>query len=222
MLRSPVGVVPRSHSHSANSLRPRCYTACLLTMFSLALRCMAACELARVAPTEALIEPLLRFISDPIEGYEDIPGAGGKSTGDAAFSITKLPLEVQRQGIPGICDRLDQTRSFDTIPLVVALISATFPRSKEPLSELNSLQRYVLGRMVDTAELWSIGNLHWTFKSVGLPKDRQKMRTTRRCQCRRGRSLEIVASGPFVCQHRLSRKGARRHPESDRNGPCCL
>jgi hypothetical protein len=135
---------------------------------------MAACELARLEPAEALIEPLLRFVAEPIEGYEDIPGAGGKSTGDAAFSISHLPPEVQRQAIPAICDRLDQARCFDTMPLVGALLSAAFPRRDEALTELTDLQRQVLVRMVNNEELWSIGNLMWTFQACGLPHDREK------------------------------------------------
>jgi hypothetical protein len=139
-----------------------------------AARCMAACELARIEPTEALIEPLLHFVSEPIEGYENIPGAGGKSTGDAAFSISHLPPEVQRKAIPAICDRLDQARSFDTMPLVSSLLAAAFPRRNEAATELNALQRQVLARMVNTEELWSIGNLMWTFQAYGLPCDREK------------------------------------------------
>jgi len=136
--------------------------------------CMAACELARIEPTEALIEPLRQFVSEPIEGYENIPGAGGKSTGDAAFSISHLPPEVQRKAIPAICDRLDQVRSFDTMPLASSLLAAAFPRQNEAVTELNALQRQVLARMVNTEELWSIGNLMWTFQVYGLPWDREK------------------------------------------------
>lgn len=139
-----------------------------------AARCMAACELARLEPDEALVEPLLGFVAEPIEGYEDIPGAGGKSTGDAGFSISLLPPEVRRRAIPAVCDRLDQARSFDTIPLVGMLLSAAFPRRDEPVAELTGLQRDVLARMVDTDELWSIGNLLWAFKAHGLPHDRER------------------------------------------------
>jgi hypothetical protein len=137
-------------------------------------RCMAACELARIEPTEVLVEPLLRFVSEPIEGYENIPGAGGKSTGDAAFSISHLPAEVQTKAIPAICDRLDQARSFDTQPLVSALLSAAFSPRAEALTELTDLQRQVLARMVNTEELWSIGNLWSTFRVYGLPHDRDQ------------------------------------------------
>jgi hypothetical protein len=137
-------------------------------------RCMAACELARIDPTEALLEPLLEFVSEPVEGYENIPGAGGKSTGDAAFAISNLPVEVRRKAIPAICDRLDQARCFDTMPLVHTLLSAAFDERKEPLTELTDLQRQVLSRMVNTEELWSIGNLYWTFQRYGLPQYRDR------------------------------------------------
>jgi len=140
----------------------------------LAARCMAVCELARIQPTEDLIEPLLRFVSEPIEGYESIPGAGGKSTGDAAFSVSNLPAEVRRKAVPAICDRLDQARCFDTMPLVRALLSAAFPARKEPVTELTDLQKRVLTRMVNTEELWSIGNLSGDFRACGLPQDRGK------------------------------------------------
>jgi tetratricopeptide (TPR) repeat protein len=139
-----------------------------------AARCMAACELARLDPDAALIEPLLDFVTHPIEGYENIPGAGGKSSGDAAHSISLLPAEVQQQAIPALCDRLDQARLFDTMPMVRTLIAAAFPTREEPVTELTDLQRYVLGRMVNAEELWNIGNLSWAFRAHGLPQDRKK------------------------------------------------
>jgi hypothetical protein len=139
-----------------------------------AARCMAACELARLDPDAALIEPLLDFVAHPIEGYENIPGAGGKSSGDAAHSISLLPAEVQRQAIPALCDRLDQARLFDTMPMVRTLIAAAFPAREEPVTELTDLQRYVLGRLVNAEELWNIGNLSWAFRAHGLPQDRKK------------------------------------------------
>ena len=132
--------------------------------------CMAACELAPVQPTEDLIEPLLRFVSEPIEGYENIPGAGGKSTGDAAFSVSNLPAELQREAVPAICDRLDQARCFDTMPLVRALLSAAFPARKEPVTELTDFQKLVLTRMVNTEELWSVGNLSGTCGATASPR----------------------------------------------------
>jgi hypothetical protein len=137
-------------------------------------RCMAACQLARINPTEDLLQPLLQFVSEPIEWYDQVPGAGGKSTGDAAYSITHLPAEVRRRAVPAICDRLDQARCFDTMPLVSALLAAAFTARKEPVTDLTDFQTQVLTRMVNTEELWSVGNLSWTFKAYGLPQDREK------------------------------------------------
>lgn len=138
-----------------------------------AARCMAACELARISPSDELIEPLLGFICEPIQGYENIPGAGGESTGDAAFSITYLPPEVRQRAVPAICQRLEHARSFATIPLVEALFSAAFEQREEPLTEFNDLQRLVLMAMLNAQEMWSIVNLYWTFQSYGLPHDRE-------------------------------------------------
>jgi tetratricopeptide (TPR) repeat protein len=156
---------------------------------------MAACELARIEPTEALIEPLLRFVSEPIDEYENIPGSGGKSTGDAAFSVTNLPAEVQRRAIPMICDRLDNARSFDTMPLVHALLSAAFPERTDPITEPTILQRQVLARMVNTEELWSIGNLIWSFEARGLPQDRQKCAQLIGVKVADDEALEALRSG---------------------------
>jgi tetratricopeptide (TPR) repeat protein len=137
-------------------------------------RCMAACELARICPDASLFEPLLHFAAEPIEGYDGIPGAGGKSTGDAADALAYLPKDVQWQAAPIICERLKQARSFDTMPLVSALLSMAFEPRDEPLTEVNDAQRQVLICLVACQELWSIGNLHQDFRSRGLSQDRQK------------------------------------------------
>lgn len=139
-----------------------------------AARCMAACELARISPRNDLIEPLLEFICEPIEGYENVPGAGGESSGDAAFSVTYLPSEVRQWAIPAICERLPRARSFAIMPLATALLSAAFEQQMEPLTQFNGLQRRVLLAMLNAQELWSIGNLYRTFESYGLPWDRDK------------------------------------------------
>jgi HEAT repeats len=136
-------------------------------------RCMAVCQLARIDPSDDLLEPLLHFVSQPIEWYDQIPGAGGKSTGDAAYSISHLPSSIQRQAIPAICNRLDQARSIDTMPLVRTLLSAAFPKREEPLTELTDLQRQVLIRMVNTEELWSVA-MFGLFRTCGLTQDREK------------------------------------------------
>ena len=59
------------------------------------------------------------------------------------------------------------------MPLVGALLSAAFSRRDQPLTELTDLQKQVLARMVNTEELWSIGNLTWTFKAYGLAQSRK-------------------------------------------------
>jgi hypothetical protein len=165
-----------------------------------AARCMAVCELARLEPSEALIEPLLHFIAEPIEGYESIPGTRGKSTGDAAYSISLLPAEVQRKAIPSLCDRLDQARSFDTMPFVIALLSAAFQPRQEPLTELSPLQQLVLRRMVNSEELWSIGNLYSTFRAYGLPRDREKCAALIGVKVAKDEALENLRSGLAFAQ----------------------
>ena len=134
-----------------------------------ATKCMAVCQLARINPQEALIEPLLEFVSNPVEEYRSLVGAGGKSTDDAAYAISHLPRQVQQQAIPMICQRLKQARSFDTVPLVNTLLSAAFEKRNEPLTTLTEIQKLVLSQMLMTDELWSIGNLIGTFKTYGLP-----------------------------------------------------
>lgn len=148
-----------------------------------AAQCMAACQLARIDPQEILIEPLLKFVSHPIERYQNLVGAGGKSTDDAAFAISHLPRHVQQQAIPAICQRLKQARSFDTVPLVTTLLSAAFEElngqfgSKKPpelLTELTLIQNLVLSQMLMTDELWSIGNAIGSFGRYGLPHTKEE------------------------------------------------
>ena len=134
-----------------------------------ATRCIAACQLARIAPQDNLIEPLLEFASEPIEDYQYIPGTGGISTDDAVFAISYLPRQLQQQAIPAICQRLKQARGFKTVPLVRTLLSAAFERRKTLLTELTDIQKLVLSQMVMTDELWSIGNLIGVFSTYGLP-----------------------------------------------------
>lgn len=172
-----------------------------------AARCMAACELARLAPNEALIEPLLGFVATDIDGYENIPGAGDKSSGDAAHSISLLPLEVQHQAIPALCDRLDQTRSFDTMPLVRTLIATAFPERAEPVTELDDRQRYVLGRIVDNSELWNIGNLFWVFDAHGLQKDRDECAKLLGVRVAEDEALAELRSGVMFADMGFLKKG---------------
>ena len=144
-----------------------------------ATKCMAVCQLARINPQECLIEPLLHFVSNRVEEYRNLVGAGGKSTDDAAFAISHLSRHLQQQAIPAICQRLKQARSFDTVPLVNTLLSAAFEelnkqfnfskKPYKPLTELTQIQNLVLSQMLMTDELWSIGNLIGTFRIYGLP-----------------------------------------------------
>jgi hypothetical protein len=172
-----------------------------------AARCMAACQLARLKPDAALIDPLLDFVAHPIEGYENVPGAGGKSSGDAAHSISLLPPEVQARAIPAICDRLDRVRLFDTMPLVRTLISAAFPEREDPVTELTDLQRFVLRRMVDNSELWNIANLDWSFRAHGLPTDRKKCAELAGVRVAEDKALAELRSGLMYSRLGFLEKG---------------
>jgi hypothetical protein len=139
-----------------------------------AVQCMAACELARIAPAPSLIGPLLRFIENRIEGYENVPGAGGDSSGDAAFAVTYLPKETRIKVVPEICARLETARSFAVMPFADALLSAAFEPTNSRLDQFTDLQRQVLLSMIQCQELWTIGNLHFEFKTYGIPFDRKE------------------------------------------------
>lgn len=137
-------------------------------------QCMAACELARIAPDPSLVGPLLRFIENRIEGYENVPGAGGDSAGDAAFAITYLPKETRIKAVPEICARLETARSFAVMPFADALLSAAFEPTNSQIEKLTELQRQVLISMIECQELWTVGNLHFEFKTYGIPFDRKQ------------------------------------------------
>lgn len=72
----------------------------LTTDECLATKCMAACQLARIAPQENLIEPLLEFVRQPLDDYPHFFGAGSNSTDDAALAIAYLQRHIQQQAIP--------------------------------------------------------------------------------------------------------------------------
>ena len=187
-----------------------------------AARCMAACELARIQPTEALAEHLLPFLSDPIDRYEKIPGAGGKSTGDAAFSVSQLSPEVQRRAIPAICDQLHRARSFDTIPLVVALLSAAFTRQEETVKKLTDLQKQVLGRMAKTQEMWSVGNFGEIFREYGLPHDRPICSTLSGVKQVKGNALEELERAFVHAELDFLEEARTEIDEALRAGSGCL
>ncbi len=102
---------------------------------------MVACELARIAPDPSLVRPLMRFIEDRIEGLKNVPGAGGDSTGDAAFAVTYLPKETRVEAVPEICARLETARSFAVMPFASALLSSAFEPVSSPIQQLTQLQR---------------------------------------------------------------------------------
>jgi hypothetical protein len=90
------------------------------------------------------------------------------------FQSRVCQKKIACKAIPAILDRLDQAFSFDTMPLVTALLSMAFTRREEPLAELTPLQKQVVTRMVSSKELWSIGNLHWKLKAHGLSSKREE------------------------------------------------
>lgn len=182
-------------------------------------RCMAACKLARISPDPSLVEPLLRFAAEPIEGYERIPGAGGKSTGDAADAISRLPKDVKWQAAPIICERLKQTRSFDTMPLVRALVSTAFEPRNEPLAELNEAQRQILVCLVDCQEHWSIGNLSNVFRAHGLPHDRQKCAELAGVKFVDDKALAALSKGALFSKMGFHEKARKNIEEALRHDP---
>jgi len=177
-----------------------------------AARCMAACELARIDPDASLIEPLLRFVAEPIDGYDAIPGAGGHSTGDAAAAISNLPAEVRWQATPVLCERLKKSRSFETMPLVRTLLSIAFDPRNEPVSEVNGAQRNVLVCLVDCQEHWPIVNLSSDFECRGLPHDRQKCADLAGVKVIHNTALAALSTGALFSKIGFHEK-AREHFE---------
>lgn len=177
-----------------------------------AARCMAACELARISPDPLLIERLLQFVAEPIEGYDGIPGAGGKSTGDAADAISRLPSDVKWQAVPILCERLMQTRSFDTMPLVRALLSTAFEPSDVPVTKVNESQRRILVCLVNCQEAWSIANLNSAFRSRGLPGDRRKCAEIAGVKVIEDKALAALSTGTHFSKIGFHQK-AREHIE---------
>jgi tetratricopeptide (TPR) repeat protein len=118
-----------------------------------------------------------------------------------------LPAEVQQQAIPLLCDRLDQARLFDTMPMVRTLIAAAFPTREKPVTELTDLQRYVLGRLVNAEELWNIGNLSWVFRAHGLPQDRKKCAELVGLRVAEDEALAELRSGLIFSSMGLLEKG---------------
>jgi hypothetical protein len=182
-------------------------------------RCMAACELARIAPDCALVEPLLHFVSDRLEGYDAIPGAGGHSTGDAAHAVSYLPQDALRQAVPAICERLRLTSSFETMPLVETLLKTEFEPRNEPVQTVNDAQRRILVCLVDCQELWSIGNLSYTFTSYGLSQDRRKCAELAGVKFVDDKALSELSSGALFSQMGFHEEGRNHIEEALRHDP---
>ncbi|MEM8720845.1 MAG: hypothetical protein AAGE84_16375 [Cyanobacteria bacterium P01_G01_bin.39] len=107
----------------------------------LAVRCIAACQLARIAPQESLIEPLLLFTRQPIDEYQYFFGAGLRSTDDAAFALSGL---------------------------IKTLLSEVFEEREQPLTKLTNSQKLVLSHLLVIGEIWSMPNLLKIFSTYGL------------------------------------------------------
>jgi tetratricopeptide (TPR) repeat protein len=178
----------------------------------LAARCMAACEFARISPDRSLVKPLIQFIAEPIEGYDRIPGAGGKSTGDAADAIAHLPKDIRWEAAPTICERLRRTRSFDTMPLVATLLATAFEPCDEPLTEVSEAQRQILACLVECQDLWRIGNLSSAFRRHGLPRDREKCAALAGVKYVDDKALEAFSVGVQYAKMGFHNK-AREHIE---------
>jgi hypothetical protein len=138
-----------------------------------AAQCMAACELARICPSDDLAAPLQSFVAEPIEGYENLPGAGGTSSGDAAYSVAFLSSEVRLQAIPEVAERLRKVRSFATMPLVDSLLESAFDPRQELVTELTPLQRWVVLQFLEHEDVWVVANLSSVFQAFGLKWDRK-------------------------------------------------
>ncbi len=184
-----------------------------------AARCMAACELARISPDSSLVEPLMRFVAEPISGYDAIPGTGGKSTGDAADAIARLPREARWAAAGAICERLQQTRSFDTMPLVQTLLATAFEPSDVPVRELSEPQRQILGCLVECQELWPIGNLFHLFPYYGLPHDRKQCAALAGVPCVDDKALKALSAGVLWSNMGFLDKGREHIEEALRCDP---
>ena len=134
-----------------------------------AARCMAACELSKLDPRPWLAPLLVGFIEEPVEGYENVPGAAADSAGDAGTALSRLPLELRAEAVPPLIRRLRETQGFALMPVAASLLSAAFERSETLPDPLSPAQREVLTELVANPEVWSLGNLSSTFAAYGLP-----------------------------------------------------
>lgn len=162
-------------------------------------RLMAACVGARVAPAPELAEVLVSFLNADLPGYAAIPGAGGPSSGDAAFALAQLGRDPLRSAVPELLAALRQARGFNTAPIARALLAAAFGDETAP-TELTPLQDGVLRGMLATDEVWSIGNLFEDFRCHGLPFDRSKLASRMGASVTADAAADAVRSARFLAE----------------------
>ena len=68
--------------------------------------------------------------------------------------------------------------------------------------------------MVDTEELWSIGNLYWTFEHMGSLRDREQCAKLIGVKVANDKALAEAAQCLGICRYRFSRESAGRHPQA--------
>jgi hypothetical protein len=129
---------------------------------------------------DVVLETLLTGFGAQIE-VSDLYCTGGDLDADIAASMDRMDPEHIRPALPRLYDALGEARLFDTIAIVRAILHGTFPsptgeRRRVETSDLGEEQRRALRAMVETDDLWTVGNLASTFHAYGLPWDRAKVR----------------------------------------------
>lgn len=143
-------------------------------------RLYAAMALVPEHVDEDVLETLLTGFGAQIE-VDDLYCTGGDLDADIAATMDRLTPERIRPALPRLYEALSQAKMFDTISIVRAIFHGTFPaptgeRGRVEPGDLDADQRRALQVMVDTDDVWSVGNLHATFHAYGLPWDRAKLR----------------------------------------------
>jgi tetratricopeptide (TPR) repeat protein len=140
------------------------------------------------------------------------PGAGSKPTAAAAFRIFHFPVsaEVQRSAIPAIGNQLDQALLRHDAAGRDAVIRRVCPAGGAAGWIATDLQRQVVVRMVNTEELWSIGNLLWTFQAYGLPHDRENCAQLAGVKVTSDEALKALSTGVIFAEMNFLEK-AREH-----------
>jgi hypothetical protein len=143
-------------------------------------RLYAAMALVPDHVDEDVLETLLTGFGAQIEVGE-LYCTGGDLDADIAATMDRLTPERIRPALPRLYAALGDAKMFDTISIVRAIFHGTFPkptgeRRRVESRDLDAEQRRALQVMVDTDDLWSVGNLYATFTAYGLPWDRAKVR----------------------------------------------